>query len=68
MKRDQPRNGGNGHSRACLSREQELAFKSMILLAKEYRREILDMVIMYELVEDQPEGKAIRARLQEVGL
>ena len=66
MKRDQPRNGGNGHSPARLSPKQELAFKSMVLLPKEHRREILDMVIMYELVENQPEGEVIRARMQEV--
>lgn len=68
MDRDQPRNGGNGHSLVCLSSEQHRAFKSMILLSKHARREILDMIIMYELMEDQPEGKAIRARLQEVRL
>lgn len=68
MERERPPIWGDGHSRACLSPEQELAFKSMILLSKEYRREILDMVIMYELVEDQPEGRAIRSRLQDVQL
>ena len=64
MEREQPRNGGNGHSRARLSPKQELAFKSMALLTKPERREVLDMVIMYELIEDRSEGKAILARLQ----
>lgn len=64
MKRDQPRNGGNGHTRARLSAEQQAAFRNLVLLSKQDRREILDMVIMYELVEDRPEGAAIRGRLR----
>lgn len=64
MKGSEPRNGGNVQSRAGVSAEQQAAFKNLVLLPKPDRREILDMVIMYELVEDRPEGTAIRARLQ----
>lgn len=63
MEWEQPGNGGNGQGPVCLSPGQLTVFKSMVLLPKADRREILDMVIMYELVEGQPEGEALRARL-----
>lgn len=63
MKR-KPRNGANGKSTARLTAEQHAAFKSMVLLPKQDRREILDMIIMYELVEDLPQGEVIRKEVQ----
>lgn len=59
-----PRNGGNGTNSASLTPEQRLAFKNLVRLPKPDRREILDMVVMYELVEDQPQGEAIRREVQ----
>lgn len=64
MKENKPRNGGNGHDRARLSAEQQAAFRNLVLLPKPDRREILDMVLMYELVEDLPQGEVIRKEVQ----
>ncbi len=57
-------NGGNGRSARRFAPEQVEAFRKMICLPKILRREVLDMVVLFELVEhDSARVAAIKEAL-----
>jgi len=58
------KNGGNGRSARDFTPEQVDIFKKMVCLPKILRREVLDMVVLFELVEhDSEKARAMKEAL-----